>query len=68
MNMIEKYFPKEYKDRLEEDQYLQESAAPSTEKQQQEEESANLSSSPSWSCIIPSLRSTCHVILSCGGF
>jgi len=67
MNMIEKYFPKEYKERVEEDGQYQETHTP-TDKQQPQEEESSRPPSPSWSCIIPSIRSTCNVILSCGGF
>jgi hypothetical protein len=70
MNMIEKYFPKEHKERLEEDIQYQETHATNDKELQAQgaEEESSRPQSPSWSCIIPSLRSTCNVILSCGGF
>jgi len=70
MNMIEKYFPKEHKERVEEDTQYQEDHTTSDKQHQAQatEEEIAHPQSPSWSCIIPSIRSTCNVILSCGGF
>jgi hypothetical protein len=68
MNMIEKYFPKEHKERVEEEVQYQESIAANDKQNHIRDEESPRPSSPSWSCIIPSLRSTCNVILSCGGF
>jgi len=66
MNMIEKYFPKELKERLDEEGQWQKPEV--TPKEPEEETIVARPPSPSWSCILPSLRSTCTVILSCGGF
>jgi len=70
MNMIEKYFPKEHKERVEEDTQYQGDHTTSDKQHQEQaiEEEIAHPQSPSWSCIIPSIRSTCNVILSCGGF
>jgi len=67
VSMIEKYFPREFRERVEEDgQWSKQNEV--TPKETEDEAIVARPSSPSWSCILPSLRSTCTVILSCGGF
>lgn len=65
MNVIEKYFPKEHRERV-----SQEEATSKTEQPLKPdlEENARPDSPSNWTCILPSLRSTCTVLLSCGGF
>jgi len=66
MNIIEKYFPKEHRERILEEEDLQKSELPL--KPESEENAVRPSSPSNWGCILPSLRSTCTVLLSCGGF
>jgi len=70
MNVIEKYFPKEHQERLQEDRIPQKSVENNEQKAEVAMEDQQLArpASPTWNCILPSLRTTCTVLLSCGGF
>lgn len=65
MNIIEKYFPKEHRERASEEEDNQKNEE---ELKPENEENMRPNSPSNWGCILPSLRSTCTVLLSCGGF
>eukprot|EP01111_Echinosteliopsis_oligospora_P016799 TRINITY_DN7098_c0_g2_i1.p1 TRINITY_DN7098_c0_g2~~TRINITY_DN7098_c0_g2_i1.p1 ORF type:complete len:250 (-),score=55.69 TRINITY_DN7098_c0_g2_i1:192-941(-) len=64
MNVVEKYFPKEHQERVCESG--DSDAPPRTLNKASDELQEEVQNT--WGCLIPSLRSTCTVFLSCGGF
>eukprot|EP00026_Physarum_polycephalum_P011590 Phypoly_transcript_11825.p1 GENE.Phypoly_transcript_11825~~Phypoly_transcript_11825.p1 ORF type:complete len:262 (+),score=53.89 Phypoly_transcript_11825:186-971(+) len=65
MNVIEKYFPKEHRERVSQEESIEKTEEPL---KNERDENARPNSPSNWACLLPSLRSTCTVLLSCGGF